>query len=68
MDNERLIAEWHSRIQDICEGKLQRQMSAAEKNFVWRCSGFIALEMIQDTVIGMSMSELQTYLNSETDK
>jgi len=34
MDNERLIAEWHSRIQDICEGKLQRQMSAAEKNFV----------------------------------
>jgi len=65
MDNEKMVAGWHARIEAICEGELRRQLSDAERKFVRGRHGFIALEMIQDTVTGMSFAELQAYLNSE---
>jgi microsomal dipeptidase-like Zn-dependent dipeptidase len=65
MDNEKIVAQWHAKIRDVCERKLQRQLSDVEHNFVFSRQGFVALEMIQDTVVAMPPEKLQAYLKAE---
>jgi len=45
--------------------KLGRKLTAKEKQFVTSRRGFIALEMILDTVRSGSPVEIEEYLNSE---
>jgi hypothetical protein len=45
--------------------KLGRQLTAKEKRFVTSRGGFVALEMILDTVRAGSAVEIEEYLNSE---
>ncbi|MFJ2990698.1 hypothetical protein ACIPF8_22775 [Collimonas sp. NPDC087041] len=66
MDNQK-VAQWHAKIIDVCEEKLQRSLSDDERNFVRSREGFAALEMIEDTVAAMSPGQLAAYLNSEID-
>lgn len=66
MDNEKIIEQWQEKIRGECERKLQRPLTNVENNFVRSRQGFIALEMIQDTVLAIQPEELQVYLNSET--
>lgn len=66
MDNEKMVTKWQARILAECERKLQRQLTNVESDFVGSRQGFIALEMIQDTVSAMQPEELQVYLNSQT--
>ncbi|PFH04493.1 hypothetical protein BCF11_5276 [Collimonas sp. PA-H2] len=65
MDNQKIVAQRHAKIFDVCEEKLQRSLSDHERNFVRSREGFIALEMIEDSVAAMSPRELVAYLNSE---
>jgi hypothetical protein len=66
MDNEKLVGQWQEKIRSECERNLQRQLTNVENNFVRSRRGFIALEMIQDSVSAIQSEELQIYLNSET--
>ena len=45
--------------------RLGRQLTEAETRFITDRGGFVALEMIYDTVRAASLSELEEYLNSE---
>lgn len=65
MDNKELVKNWHSKIISICEEKLDRQLSEAELRFIRSRGGFMALEMIEDTVLAIAGRELEEYLNSE---
>jgi hypothetical protein len=44
--------------------KLGRELTAKEKRFVTSRGGFVALEMILDTVRSGSPAEIEEYLNS----
>ncbi len=68
MDNQAIVARWQTKIVDVCEEKLQRPLSENERDFVCCRAGFVVLEMIEDTISGMSASELMFYLNSEIVK
>lgn len=48
-----------------CEARLGRPLSQVELNFVMAHRGFLALELIRDTVSDMTADELSEYLNSE---
>jgi hypothetical protein len=45
--------------------KIGRELTAKEKQFVTSRSGFVALEMILDTVRSGSPAEVEAYVNSE---
>lgn len=66
MDNEDLVKNWHNKIVAICEKKLERRLSDPELKFVASRGGFMALEMIEDTVSSITGDELASYLNSES--
>lgn len=68
MNNEQLIGRWRNRIIKICVDRLGRELMPLERRFITSRGGFIALEMIEDTVRRLSGSELENYLNSETNK
>ncbi len=56
---------WHTAIIQDVEAKLGRQLTDYEKTFITSRSGYIALEMIHDTVKHSSIVELEVYLSSE---
>ena len=66
MDNQNIVAQWHEKILSVCESKLERKLSGVERKFILDHGGFIALELIEDSVATMSSEELQAFLNSET--
>ena len=65
MDNEPLVAAWHKKIISLCHEKLGRDLTEGEMVFVTSRGGFIALEMIMDTVNNLDGIELEDYLNQE---
>ena len=65
MDNEKIVKEWQERIINESEKKLGRSLTEAEMHFIISRKGFMALEVIEDTVRSSSMNEVYTYLNSE---
>jgi hypothetical protein len=66
MDNEKLINNWHKKILTDCEKCLGRALSKVEEEFIRSRGSFIALEVIEDTVLSMNKKELLKYLNSES--
>lgn len=65
MENKKLVIHWYERIIEICEMKLGRKLSVKKLEFIHCSKGFIALEMIEETVNDLSDLELKSYLNSE---
>ena len=65
---DELADNWHAGIIAECEKKLGRTLNPQEKQFIVSRRGLIALEMIQDTVRGLTGSDLDEYLNSESVK
>jgi hypothetical protein len=59
---------WHRAIIGDAQKKLGRKLALHEKEFITSRGGFIALEMIHDTVKAAEKDELETYLGSEKQK
>lgn len=68
MDNEKLIKNWHRTIMEECRRRLGRNLTGEEELFIMSRGGFIALEMIEDTVKTLVGKELEEYLNSESGR
>lgn len=68
MDNQKLINQWREVIIKKAEKKLHRKLTNNELKFINSRSGFIALEMIEETVTYYNINELERYLNSESDQ
>jgi hypothetical protein len=56
---------WHRAIINDAQKKLGRRLNPFEKEFITSRTGFIALEMIHDTVKAAEKDELESYLGSE---
>ncbi|MEL6301743.1 MAG: hypothetical protein AAFV47_01040 [Pseudomonadota bacterium] len=67
MDNRKVVKNWHTRILEECQERLGRKLTSYEERFVTSRGGFIALEVIEDTVNSMRGAELEAYLNSENE-
>ena len=65
MNNRKLVEKWHQGIVAESERRIGRELTADEMKFITSRGGFIALEMIEDTVKSMRGKELEIYLNSE---
>lgn len=66
-DNKKVVKAWQSRIIAEAERRLQRALTDAERKLISSRGGFIALEMIEDTVNDLEGEELVEYLNHETN-
>lgn len=64
-NDEKIANAWQEKILFDCERILQRQLTAVETSFVRSREGFMALEMIEDSISRMDAVELTAYLNSE---
>ncbi len=60
-----MIEKWHQKIISNAEGILGRELSNVEREFITSRGGYIATEMIDDTVTSMNSEDLINYLNSE---
>lgn len=56
---------WHRAIIEESQKRLGRDLTGVEKTFITSRGGFIALEMIEDTVRSLEGPALEKYLNSE---
>ena len=65
MSNEQIVEGFHSRILAEAVRILGRDLTDKERNFVTCHRGFIALEMILDTVKSGGAMAIERYLNSE---
>ena len=65
MNNHKLVKNWHRKILDESENRIGRPLTAEEALFITSRGGFIALEVINDTVMSLRGKELEDYLNSE---
>jgi hypothetical protein len=63
--NDRAARNWQTSIVAAAEAKLKRPLRDYERRFIECRGGFIALEMIHDTVQAADASELERYLGSE---
>lgn len=61
---DRTIRTFQRAIIADAEAKLGRRLSARERTFITSRGGFIALEMIRDTVRTLQKDELEAYLAS----
>ncbi|MGD0827756.1 MAG: hypothetical protein ABSA09_06670 [Desulfobaccales bacterium] len=68
MNNEKLVINWHNSIIRECQKRLGRNLTDEEEIFITSRGGFVALEMIEDTVKTLAGKELEEYLNSESIK
>jgi hypothetical protein len=59
------VKRWQKAIIRDAEKILGRRLTCVEERFITSRGGFIALEMIHDTVKGSKPEELERYLNSE---
>ena len=58
-------SNFHKAIVDSATQKLGRVLTEQEKRFITSRGGYIALEMIMDTLRAESRDEVERYLNSE---
>ena len=65
MDSRKPVKNWHNKILVESEQRIGRKLTADEAQFITSRRGFIALEMIEDTVMSLRGKELEDYLNSE---
>lgn len=66
MNNEPMVRAWHKTIVADAESKLRRPLRDDERRFIESRVGFLALEMIHDTVKAAEAAELERYLSSES--
>ena len=66
MDNGKVAGNWHGSILRECQKRLGRKLTEEEQTFVTSRGGFIALEMIEDTIKTLTGKKLEEYLNSES--
>jgi hypothetical protein len=59
------VRRWHKAIIADAQKKLGRPLKCHEREFITSRGGFMALEMIHDTVKAASRNELESYLDSE---
>lgn len=62
---DKLTKIWHKVIISQAEEKLGRGLFVAERNFVESRLGYIALELIENSVRELRSEALAEYLNSE---
>ena len=62
---DELILRWQTRICAEAMKGLGRRLTEVELRFITSRQGYIALEMIDDTVKSLSATELEKYLNFE---
>jgi hypothetical protein len=65
MNNRDLVSNWKAEIRLDCEKRLGRRLKHQEEKFINSRNGFIALEIIEDTIRSKIDNELEEYLNSE---
>jgi len=65
MNNKKVVKEWQTHIIAKAEKRLQRELTDTERKHISSRGGFIALEMIEDTVNDLEGDELADYLNQE---
>jgi hypothetical protein len=65
MNSEATVKNWQRAIVADAERKLGQPLAHHEAEFITSRGGFIALEMIHDTVKATERDELETYLSSE---
>jgi hypothetical protein len=65
MNSEATVKKWQTAIIADAEAKLGRPLRDRERRFITSRGGFIALEVIHDTVKAVERHELETYLSSE---
>lgn len=64
MSNEKLVRTWQKKIVEICVSKLGRPLRSDELGAITSVGGFLALEMIEDTVREAQPDEIEQYLVS----
>jgi len=67
-DNRKVVKAWQTRIIAEAEKRLKRQLTDAERRLITSRDGFIALEMIEDTVNDLQGDALVEYLNHEAQE
>jgi hypothetical protein len=65
MEKELAIRNFHKTIINAAVEILGRPLTEDEKKFITSRRGYVALEIILDTVRGASPTNLEQYLNSE---
>ena len=65
MNSEAAVKSFHAAIIEAATQKLGRNLTAKEDKFITSRGGFIALEMILDTVNAETKEGVERYLNSE---
>ena len=67
MNSEDAVKSFHRAIIDVARAEMGRDLTAKERQFVVSRGGFIALEMILDSVsFAVDASEIERYLNSDS--
>jgi len=64
INSETTVKNWQRAIIADAEKKLGRSLKGHEREFITSRGGFVALEMIHDTVKASEEPELEVYLNS----
>lgn len=64
MNSEKTVKNWQRAIIADAERKLGRPLKDYEREFITSRGGFIALEMIHDTIKAAGKEEIETYLSS----
>jgi hypothetical protein len=62
MNSQTPVRTWQKKIVEICESKLGRPLRADELGAITSVGGFLALEMIEDTVREAQPGEIEQYL------
>ena len=66
MKPDRATKNWQKKIMADAEKTLGRKLTETENRFTPSKAGFVALEMIHDTIREGTKEEMETYLNSES--
>jgi len=66
MKPDRTTKNWQKKIMADAEKTLGRKLTETEIRFITSKAGFVALEMIHDTIKAGTKEEMETYLNSES--
>lgn len=65
MASEKAIKNFQNEIIAASTAKLGRPLAAREMQFIMARGGFIALELIKETVDAASVGDVERYLNTE---
>ena len=63
---DKLTKKWHDKIISLVINKLGRELTQVELGFITSREGYLALELIEDTLKELPNESLVSYLNSES--